>query len=514
LQLRQAEFHEDFHLVSSKIDAVVIGSGISGLTAAALLAKDGRRVIVTEQNNMAGGALRRFRRNGIPFDIGFHYSGGLGKGQILQVLWEHLGIWPSIEAVPLHPEGYDLFTFRNSPTEVRAHYSYDLLKEELCRVFPTEKAGIENYLATINDVCSQIPFYNLEMELAPFLRDFTTSSSGTVAEVIASLTDNLELQSVLAAPVFLHGVPPSHTDIAMHAAVAHGYYSGAFGIKGGGQAVVDALLEKFQEEGVEVLTGCQVEKINISDEKVTGVIAGGKEIATDQVIYTGHPHHLPDLVSTGSFRPAFTSRLRDLKDTASMFVVFGRIEDPDTLPELDLANIYNVEPGLDLISTPDPALQQGSMMITAPGRRDGRASKASEGVILMRPASWEETSRFSEKNGSRSPGYQEWKEATTTGMMARAAESFGNAYSNIKPLASGSPLTFRDELGAPAGGVYGVQHSIDQYVARARTKVQGLHLSGQGSLMTGLLGASMAGLVTVGEIIGLEKVWKRVRNCQ
>ena len=33
-------------------------------------------------------------------------------------------------------------------------------------------------------------------------------------------------------------------------------------------------------------------------------------------------------------------------------------------------------------------------------------------------------------------------------------------------------------------------------------------------LMTGLLGASMAGLVTVGEIIGLEKIWNKVRNCQ
>ena len=492
----------------------MIGSGISGLTVAALLAGDGRRVAVAERNNKAGGALRRFRRDGIPFDIGFHYSGGLAKGQILQVLWDHLGVWPSIEVVPLHPEGYDLFSFRDSSTEVRAYYSYDLLQKELCRVFPEEKKGIEKYLGTINGICQRIPFYNLEMELAPFLRDFTTSSKGALAGIIRSLTDNPELQSVLAAPVFLYGVDPRHTDIAMHAAVAHGYYSGAYGIKGGGQAVIDAFLEKLRKDGVEVLTGCPVEKILISDEKVTGVIAGGREIATEQVVYTGHPHHLPDLVPSGSFRPAFSSRLRDLNDTVSMFVVFGKINDPGSLPLLDLANIYNVEPGFDLLSTPGQDNCQGSLMVTAPGRRDGREAKASEGVILMRPASWQETQKYNGSDGSRSDGYQKWKEISTMEMIDRAARSFGDAYSNIKPLATGSPLTFRDELGAPTGGVYGVQHSIDQYVARARTKVDGLHISGQGSLMTGLLGASMAGLVTVGEIIGLEKVWKRIRNCQ
>ncbi len=501
-------------MASSRIDAVVIGSGISGLTVAGLLAKEGRRVVVAEQNRMPGGALRRFRRKGIPFDIGFHYTGGLGQGQILQVLWKHLGIWPSIEAVPLHPDGYDLFKFRGSRTEVRAYYTYDLLQEELARVFPEEKAGIEKYLTTVKEICHQVPFYNLELELTPFLREFTTSANRTLAGALSALTNNPELQSVLAAPVFLYGVEPDRTDIAAHAMVAHGYSSGAFGIKGGGQAVVDAFLEKLQGAGVEVLSDCPVERIEISDDEVTGVIAGGRKIATEQVIYTGHPHHLPDLVPTGSFRPAYTSRLRDLKDTASMFVVFGRIEEPDSLPQLDLANLYNVDSGLDLLKVPEPGRRGGSLMVTAPGRRDGSKGKAAKGVIMMRPASWQETSRFNGPDGSRLSGYQEWKEAATAEMLDQVAGSFGSAYRNIEPLAAGSPLTFRDELGAPAGGVYGVQHSTDQYVARARTKVKGLHLSGQGSLMTGLLGASMAGLVTVGEIIGLEKVWNRVRNCQ
>ena len=51
---------------------IIIGSGISGLTAALLLHKHGHEVTVIEQQAQAGGALHRFRRNGFSFDVGGH----------------------------------------------------------------------------------------------------------------------------------------------------------------------------------------------------------------------------------------------------------------------------------------------------------------------------------------------------------------------------------------------------------------------------------------------------------
>lgn len=496
-------------MTTTKAETVVIGSGISGLTTASLLAKNGQRVVILEQNRKAGGALRRFKRSGIPFDIGFHYTGGLGENQILRVLWQHLGIWPKIQSIPLHPTGHDLFTFNDSATRVRAFYNYDQLREELCNIFPTESSGIETYLTIIQDICNKVPFYNLDLELEPFLRDFSISKTRQLAETLKSLTDNQELQAVLAGPAFLHGVPPNKTDIAMHATVAHGYYSGAYGIKGGGQAVADAFSEILSEQGVEVITGARVEKINIVNDEVKGVTTNGKEIKARQVIYTGHPHHLPGMVPDGSFRPAYRSRLQDLKDTPSTFIVFGKTTDPARLPLLDKSNLYHSQSGLDLFGS-----NSKTIMATAPGRRDGENGKNSQGVILMRPASWNETSKFEENNGSRRSGYEEWKKAATEELIQNAARAFGRDFLAIEPLTAGSPLTCKDELGSPAGGLYGVQHSIDQYVARARTKISGLFLSGQGTLMTGIMGASLAGVVTVGEMTGIEKIWRKITTCR
>jgi len=501
-----------------KTDAVVIGSGISGLTLAGLLAKNGQQVVIIEENKKPGGALRRFSRAGIPFDIGFHYTGGLDRDQVLRVLWEYLGIWPRIKAVPLHPDGYDLFHFRDSGTEVRAYYSYDQLKDELSSVFPKESGGIKQYLDTIREICQANPFYNLDLPLTPFLRDFFNANDSQLTSTIASMVSNSELQAVLSAPTFLYGVPAAKASMTMHAAVAHGYYSGAWGVNGGGQAIVDAFLKMFAETDVDILTGCRAEKINTSSDnsRIESVTTSAGVIKAKVVIYTGHPAHLPGLVSEGAFRPAFCNRIKDLEDTISMFIVFGRI-DPTSVPLLDNANLYSIDPGFENMGnlTKDGVIK--GMLMTAPGRRDLEGSdpdrSGAQGVILMRPASWEETARFSKGPGNRCEGYKQWKAEATEDLIKQAAQAFGNSCLDIKPLAAGSPLTFRDELGSPAGGIYGVQHNTDQFVARARTKIPGLYLSGQGSLMTGLLGSSLAGLVTAGEIMGLEETWDRVRNC-
>ena len=61
--------------LKSKYDAVIIGSGISGLTVAAILSKFNKSVLVLEQHDIAGGCLHTFKENGYEFDTGLHYVG-------------------------------------------------------------------------------------------------------------------------------------------------------------------------------------------------------------------------------------------------------------------------------------------------------------------------------------------------------------------------------------------------------------------------------------------------------
>src|SRR5271155_5144831 len=88
-------------------DAIVIGSGIGGLTAAALLAKhSGKRVLVLERHYTAGGYTHSFNRPGYAWDVGVHYIGDLqDPASPLRAAFDHL-TGGQLEWAPM-PDVYD-----------------------------------------------------------------------------------------------------------------------------------------------------------------------------------------------------------------------------------------------------------------------------------------------------------------------------------------------------------------------------------------------------------------------
>lgn len=495
------------------VDVVIVGSGVSGLTSAAILAKQGKKVLVVEKQPQFGGALRQFKRQGLSFDVGFHYTGCLGEGEFLDFLWKYCGVLPAITPVSL-TGGYDHFEFDGRDAPVHGYFSYKDFSRELKTHFPGEISAIDQYFKTVKGICSEVPFYNTDLALTPFLRGYKSRPS-SLNHFLQKTTHNPCLRALFTVPGFLYGTPLEDASLEVHALVAHGYYSGAFTVEGGGQAIVDGFIAALKNFGGELIAGETVDAIVEKNGKTAGVRLGnGSIIECSDVIYTGHPASMLPTVPGGIFRPAYRKRLQNLANSLSMFAVFGRSE--KQLNPLDGAlNHYVLPAGQDLLSgNSNTPHSQRPMMMT--GTRTSPVESLQEkanGIILLRLGYWQDVERFSSSSPSTRPEeYRAFKETIGSEMVGVAQKRWGDLTGEIETLAVGTPLTFRDELNAPEGCAYGAMHCLDQFNPDVRTRLPGLYLAGQSTLMTGVVGASISGLVAAGEILGLEPLWEEVKK--
>src|SRR5690606_5033579 len=142
-------------------DIIVIGSGLGGLVCATILAKEGRKVLVLEKNKQYGGNLQTFVRNRRIFDTGVHYLGGLEKGQNLYQYFNYLGIADKLRLKRMDRDGFDRITFDGDANEYPYAQGGENFVDQLCRYFPDERRGIEQFYAKMQAVCKLFPLYRL-----------------------------------------------------------------------------------------------------------------------------------------------------------------------------------------------------------------------------------------------------------------------------------------------------------------------------------------------------------------
>ena len=214
--------------VPDHLDAVVIGAGIGGLFTAAMLARQGKRVLVLEQHTMAGGNTHTFEEHGFEFDTGLHYVGGkVGvKGTQAAKLWDFVtdgGVkWSRMDDV------YDRAIRKASGSDgvgggggdggggvgegrSREEFPFDAdVKKQIAMLkerFPGEEAAIDRYYALMRVAENQsfplwvvtklVPKWLVPVMRLIFPKPFALLRR-TQADVLNELTDNADLRGVLS----------------------------------------------------------------------------------------------------------------------------------------------------------------------------------------------------------------------------------------------------------------------------------------------------------------------------
>jgi all-trans-retinol 13,14-reductase len=481
-------------------DWLVIGGGASGLTAATLLAQEGHRVALVEKNPCLAPLLRGFRRGDFHFDTGFHYTGGLGRGEILDLFFRCLGLSERLRTTPFDLTGFDRVR-EPGQAEFAFPVGEERLEERLCQEFPGQERAISGYLAEVRRACAVHPYLDLEAPLAGSGAFFGLEGT-SLREMLSRWTDHPRLQRLFAVHTLLYGVPPEEAPFSLHASVVGPYYQSVHGLVGGGLALAEAFTARLTELGVDIFLGRGAQELLFTPAGTLrgALLEDGTIVKTRGCVATLHPALLPGMVPEGVFRPIYRRRLLALEDSLPAFTLYGVCRKANSL--LHGRNIFllgNLENGLD-----------DTIYLTAAD--NGPASGS--GLVAIVPVPPGATDRWKDSvTGRRPPEYEAYK-AEQAAHLVRRIEEGCPELGGIKVTATATALTMRDYLHTPRGGLYGVRHRLGQYNPQRRTRVANLLLAGQGVAAPGVLGAVLSGFLACGDVIGHERLRERVKACR
>jgi len=488
-------------------DFVIIGAGVSGMTAAALLARHGYKVTLVEKYHLPAPTLRGFFRQGVYFDTGLHYTGSFAPGEILDVYFRFLGL-AGIVREPYDPQCFDRLRYPGEKAEFQFPVGYDRIHAALCDSFPRESKAIHTYLKDIRADFESSPFLNVGQRFEPENLG-NISNSVTLASYLDALTNNALLKSVLSMHSLLYGVSPKETAFSSHAKIVGSYYQSVHGIRGGGLSVVRAFEEAMKSAGVNCRYGNGAKHVLLTPSgRVRAVtLDDGEIIETDQLICTAHPRELLDLVPAEAFRPVFRRRIRELDDTPSAYMLFGIADDPVSL--LERRNLFICpEADVDDYFRTNRPPEQGPWYVASAGQ-----GGAAQSVVAIAPGSMQDVTAWEgSRSGKRPADYQEYKKKRLDGMRSALLECAPELES-VRFVEGATPLTLRDYLHTPTGSLYGVRHSVNQFNPIPATRIPGLLLAGQSIVAPGLLGAMVSAFLTCGFVIGHDRLHEELRAC-
>lgn len=489
---------------------IIIGSGLGGLSTGVILAKNGYDVTILEQSGQIGGCLQCFHRDGVKFETGMHFIGSLDDGKVLSNYLNYLEIKDKIVVDKLDENAYDIvslngekFAFPNDREAFIKHFS---------ERFPNQHENLKRYCDLIEQVADLSPYRDLKL-----LDDDNFFKSNellfkNINEIIdATITDPL-LKNVLVGNISLYSADIDKTPFAIHAFIFDFYNNGAYRIVGGSDNIATALSNNLLHYGGRVLTRQKVTQIVVKDKIAVGVkTQKGDFFPADIVISDINPKQLIDIVDNTAFNEAYKSRIRDIKNTTSVFSLYLRFKD-EAMPYLN-SNFYGFQ-------TDSPWKMSGNVDENWPNGylymhhcHEKNPTFAKSGVILSYMSidaltKWKDTTI-----GHRGADYQHFKQEMAKRLLDTVEKDFPGIRDTIADYYTATPLTYRDYTSTPDGSIYGLAKDVNKGITGRvsfKTKVPNLFLVGQNINSHGMLGVLVGTMTVCTQLIGEQEVRRQI----
>ncbi len=519
--------------VAEHYDTIIVGSGMGSLTTAAILAKDGQKVLILERHSTAGGFTHIFKRKGYEWDVGIHYIGEVQKeNSVVRRLFDYISDakikWADMGEV------YDKIVIGEKEFDfVKGVANF---KAKLYEYFPDEKEAIDGYVNLVFESTKAAPKFYMDKAMSPILSKFVGGfmrkpfykfSDRTTYDVLKSLTDNEELIKVLSGQYGDYGVTPKKSSFAMHASVAKHYFGGGSFPVGGSSQIADNIAPVIAKSGGTILIRAEVERINIENNKATGVtMADGKVFTADNIvsgagIMTTYQKLLPS-ETVEKYR--LNEQLQKVERSVAHACLYIGLKGTPTELNLPKTNywIYPedadhdecVERYLDDIDQPFPMVYISFPSAKDPDFTNRHPGRSTIDIITLAPFEL-----FAEWNGTRwmkrGNEYKELKEKLAQRLLRELYKQQPQLEGSVEHYELSTPLTTQHFVNYEKGEIYGLDATPSRFrqdFLKPRTPIKNFYLTGQDIVTCGVAAALFAGVLTVSAMTGKNVLKKVMKN--
>eukprot|EP01012_Entosiphon_sulcatum_P021425 TRINITY_DN2622_c0_g1_i1.p1 TRINITY_DN2622_c0_g1~~TRINITY_DN2622_c0_g1_i1.p1 ORF type:complete len:639 (-),score=113.37 TRINITY_DN2622_c0_g1_i1:126-2042(-) len=544
-------------------DAIIVGSGLGGMSTAVCLAKAGRKVCLLEQHDVPGGCTHGFEEKGYDFETGLHYVGMLEENSYPRFWFNQMTdnqlVWEVL------PDPLDTYLvcdpqLREQPRKLCSlETGWEEFQNSMAKAFPSaeDKEDVAKYLEQCKVSFSNairwplskllpIPLLNIMIKVSPKMRHLLVPElSKTSAEtMIRSLVRNPEVRAVLLAPYVNHFAPPERAPFDYHLMICYSYSfikNGTVFPRDGTTAVAQAMCAVIKKHGGSVFVRAPVKEILLDArmKRALGVVVGRPSAAETEEEEGAAATTLraATVVCATPVRTAMGLLPAAARKEGSPFhnqygaaaadpsigymTVHAGVAHP-TGEKLEVPSqiqycLFDTDVNAGHMklerSEPEDIIRDGWPLVyitfgsAKRPQPQGHEDKASLQILVPCPfrwfAKWKDT-----KYNHRPAEYEELKMLLANKLWDQAKYVFPMLKDlQVDVFKVGTPLSQNHFLGTSVGECYGTEPNIARFTnprlfqLRPETPIKGLFLSGTDTGLHGIVGALISGITTASRLL-------------
>lgn len=450
-----------------KSDVLIIGGGLGGLTAGTYLAQNGLKVTLLEAQSHVGGYAIAFKRDEFIFDVALHAVPAGNPGQPFFNLIQDLRLEPEVTFLKLH----EAFRIKLGSFEFIIPNDYDELFDKLIQQYPGESGGLKalkkdlsKYAALYFNILETNPnFWQITTHFVPRIPKFLKHTRISTKAYLDQFINDPFLQAILYQAAVFFGIPmkqfPAINFMIMFYLL---FTTGMFTLKGGGQALTDALEKKMKKCGATILPDKRVVKVIVDEGKALAVKTSEGEEYDARVIISNvnTPQLVHYLIGDNYFSLSYLKALNQLKSSLAILQMHLGLD--CKVKQLGLSNHISLFFPDENIDAAMEQQNRSSMLngfsLLAPGITDPRPEANNERVLsIVGGVSAEYWLDLSEQT------YRQQKSNAVEQIMAMIEKEYPTIRKHIKTIDLATPHSFKRYTTNPNGAILGFDSALGMH---------------------------------------------------